>query len=63
MRSSKNRRELIPVYRCTACGKEMTDGLTLHWLYCPAGGGRMVRVGVAEDEDDESEDSEDDDEG
>ena len=55
-------RELCPVYRCTACGRELFDGLTLHDLYCPVGGGRYVRIGVAEDEDDGYEDDESEDE-
>jgi predicted RNA-binding Zn-ribbon protein involved in translation (DUF1610 family) len=58
--NSAKRRELHPVYRCTACGKELSDGLTLHDLYCPAGGGRFERVGLAEVEDVEDEEPEDD---
>ena len=62
MASKRKRRELIPVWRCTGCGKEMTDGAALHWYYCPKLGGKMVRVGVAEDEDDWDDESTDDDE-
>ncbi len=51
MASKRKRRELIPLWRCKECGKEMTDGAGLHWYYCPKLGGTMVRVGVAEDED------------
>ena len=61
MASKRKPRELIPLWRCTACGKEMTDGAALHWLYCPDVTGKMVRVGVAEDEDDWDDGSEDDD--
>jgi hypothetical protein len=62
MASQRNRRELIPVWRCKECGREMTDGAGLHWYYCPKLGGTMVRVGVAEDEDVPDDESEDDDE-
>ena len=64
MASKRKRREMIPVWRCTDCGKEMTDGAGLHWYYCPKLGGKMVRVGVVEDEDEDDwdDESEDDDE-
>jgi hypothetical protein len=40
----------------------MSDGAGLHWFYCQKLGGTMVRVGVAEDEDDCDDESEDHDE-
>jgi hypothetical protein len=40
--------ELLTAYRCTACGKVLTDGMTVHWLHCPKGGGRFERVGEVE---------------
>jgi hypothetical protein len=58
MANAVRRRELHPVYRCTACGKVLFDGLTLHDLYCPVGGGRYERIGLAEDDDDDYEDDE-----
>ncbi len=33
-----------PAYRCTACGMVLTDGVTVHHLHCPVGGGRFFRV-------------------
>jgi rRNA maturation endonuclease Nob1 len=60
--TSRKQREMIPVYRCTACGKEMSDGAAVHWLYCPSMGGRMVRVEVTEEEDDGWDDETEDDE-
>ena len=33
-----------PAYRCTACGLVLTDGVTVHHLHCPVGGGRFFRV-------------------
>ncbi len=33
-----------PAYRCTACGVVLTDGVTVHRLHCPVGGGRFFRV-------------------
>jgi hypothetical protein len=39
--------EVHPAFRCSACGKVLTDGLTIHGLHCPKGGGRFERVGVA----------------
>ena len=62
MASKKSRRGLIPVWRCVDCGKGMTDGAGLHWYYCPEVGGKMVCVGVAEDENGGDDESEDDDE-
>ncbi len=60
MARARKRPEMIPVYRCTGCGKEMTDGAGLHWLYCPDVNSKMVRVGLADDWDDESEDDDED---
>jgi ribosomal protein L37AE/L43A len=45
MANRKKRREMIPVWRCTGCGKEMTDGAAVHWLYCPDVNSKMLRVG------------------
>ncbi len=33
-----------PAYRCTACGVVLTDGVSVHHLHCPGGGGRFWRV-------------------
>lgn len=61
MASKRKRRELIAVWRCVDCGKEMTDGAGLHWYYCP-GSGKMAPIGVAEDEDDDWDDEPEEDE-
>ncbi len=33
-----------PAYRCTACGMVLTEGVTVHHLHCPVGGGRFFSV-------------------
>ncbi len=44
-----------PAYRCTACGMVLTDGVTVHYLHCPVGGGRFFRVAdrLLEEEEDQ----------